>query len=280
MPEKYLQTKRNEVASLEQSRAEQSRAEQSRAEQSRAEQSRVFCLFEQSGTFKKEFRNLGIEAYDYDILNDYGETDCQIDLFHEIEMAYEEKESIFDNFKSDDLLMAFFPCIRFENQIMLSYRGQMHGMEDWTYKQKMQNCMKLLSETKHNYDLVNKLFIVCMDRNLRLIMENPYSEEHFLRRYWCFPATIIDRDRRKRGDYMKKPTQYWFLNIEPKNNLVLEPMDMANIQMNIKDMVRSMNKKVATDLKAKTNKQARSMISDKYANVFIREFVLNSDGTL
>jgi hypothetical protein len=43
------------------------------------------CLFEQSGTFKNEFKKLGIEAYDYDILNDCGETDYQIDLFAEIE---------------------------------------------------------------------------------------------------------------------------------------------------------------------------------------------------
>jgi len=42
------------------------------------------CLFEQSGTFKNEFKKLGIEAYDYDILNDYGETDYQMDLYQEI----------------------------------------------------------------------------------------------------------------------------------------------------------------------------------------------------
>ena len=42
------------------------------------------CLFEQSGTFKNEFKKLGINAIDYDIANDYGETDIQIDLFSEI----------------------------------------------------------------------------------------------------------------------------------------------------------------------------------------------------
>ena len=47
------------------------------------------CLFEQSGTFKNEFRKLGVEAYDYDILDDFGETDYKIDLFSEIEQAYE-----------------------------------------------------------------------------------------------------------------------------------------------------------------------------------------------
>ena len=46
------------------------------------------CLFEQSGTFKNEFKKLGYEAYDYDILNDFGETDYKCDLFNEIEKAY------------------------------------------------------------------------------------------------------------------------------------------------------------------------------------------------
>ena len=56
------------------------------------------CLFEQSGTFKNEFKKLGYEAYDYDILNDFGETDYVIDLFEEINKAYDKKESIFDRF--------------------------------------------------------------------------------------------------------------------------------------------------------------------------------------
>lgn len=47
------------------------------------------CFFEQSGTFKNEFRKLGVEAYDYDILNEFGQTDYQIDLFGEIERAFE-----------------------------------------------------------------------------------------------------------------------------------------------------------------------------------------------
>lgn len=45
---------------------------------------KVHCLFEQSGTFKNEFKKLGYEAYDYDILDDYHQTDRQIDLYEEI----------------------------------------------------------------------------------------------------------------------------------------------------------------------------------------------------
>lgn len=43
------------------------------------------CLFEQSGTFKKAFQRLGVTAYDYDIQNEFGETDNVCDLFAEIE---------------------------------------------------------------------------------------------------------------------------------------------------------------------------------------------------
>lgn len=41
----------------------------------------VHCLFEQSGTFKNEFKKLGINAYDYDIQNEFNQTDYVIDLF-------------------------------------------------------------------------------------------------------------------------------------------------------------------------------------------------------
>ena len=47
------------------------------------------CFFEQSGTFKNEFKRLGLEAFDYDILDDFGQTDFKKDLFAEIERAFE-----------------------------------------------------------------------------------------------------------------------------------------------------------------------------------------------
>lgn len=51
--------------------------------------SKVHCFFEQSGTFKNEFIKLGIPAEDYDIQNNFGQTDHVMDLFGEIEKAYE-----------------------------------------------------------------------------------------------------------------------------------------------------------------------------------------------
>ena len=57
---------------------------------------KVHCFFEQSGTFKNEFKKLGYDAEDYDIQNNFGETDNVVDLFQNIEDAYDGKPSVFD----------------------------------------------------------------------------------------------------------------------------------------------------------------------------------------
>ena len=106
----------------------------------------VHCLFEQSGTFKNEFKKLGYEAYDYDIQNEFGETDNVVDLFAEIEGGYEGKPSIFDKISPDDLILAFFPCTRFEARIPLWFRGESQQQKNWTVEQKMRYAMDLHDE--------------------------------------------------------------------------------------------------------------------------------------
>ncbi len=88
--------------------------------------SRTFhCFFEQSGTFKNEFKKLGYKAYDYDILNDFNQTDYIIDIFNEIQRAYNDERSIFDKYDPNrDSIIAFFPCTRFEDQIIMGFKGR------------------------------------------------------------------------------------------------------------------------------------------------------------
>lgn len=193
-------------------------------------------------------------------------------MFAEIEGGYQGKPSIFDKISQDDLILAFFPCVRFENQIMLWFRGQSHSQRDWSIEKKMQFDMDLLDEVSEMYKLVNKLFILCMRKGLKMVMENPYSEEHFLRRYWCYLPEIIDKDRRENGDYYKKPTQYWFLNCKPKHNLVFEAITYNAIEC--KDAIKCMNKTHFIKTGASTAKEARSMIHPQYANRFIRQYLI------
>lgn len=186
------------------------------------------CFFEQSGTFKNEFKKLGYEAVDYDILDEFGETDHKIDLFNQIERAYNNEYSIFNSIKNTDTIIAFFPCIRFENQIELHFRGTCASLKKWSNEQKLEYDLKLHRELSELYDLVTKLAIVCLRRKIPLIIENPYSTTHYLTKYWAIPSSIIDKDRTLRGDYFKKPTQYWFINCKPKQNMILEAYEIKD----------------------------------------------------
>lgn len=220
---------------------------------------KAHCLFEQSGTFKNEFKKLGIEAYDYDILNDYGETDYQIDLYEEIRGGYEGKPSIFDTFKPDDVILAFFPCTRFEAQILLWFWGKALQQKKQSDIQKLESDLKLHEELHQNYELITKLAIIVLRKGLRLVFENPAGEQHYLTRYWCLKPAIIDRNRRENGDYMTKPTQYWFIGFEPKHNLVFEPIDYVEYRTH----------------NAMTASKRRSEIHPQYARRFIRQYILD-----
>lgn len=215
------------------------------------------CLFEQSGTFKNEFIKLGIPAFDYDILNDYGQTDYQIDLFSEIEKAYDGEPSIFDNFKPSDVIMAFFPCTRFEAQILLSFWGKQNQDKGMTDIEKLERDIRLHKELHNNYVLISKLAILILKKNLKMVFENPAGEQHYLTRYWCIKPKVVDKDRRRNGDAFKKPTQYWFIGFEPQQNLVFEPLNYVET-------------KTWSGLSAKE----RSEIHPQYANRFIRQYIL------
>lgn len=224
----------------------------------------VHCLFEQSGTFKNEFRKLGYEAYDYDIQNEFGETDYVIDLFTEIEWGYECKPSIFDNISKDDLILAFFPCTRFETQITLWFRGCAFQQKNQTDIERLEIDMKLHEELNLYYKRLCQLCIICFRKGVKMVFENPATQPHYLTQYWCLKPSLIDKNRRENGDYQVKPTQYWFLNFEPKFNLVFEPLDYVEYRTH----------QAATAKDGKSRETMRSMIHPQYANRFIRQYLI------
>ena len=223
----------------------------------------VYCLFEQSGTFKNEFLKLGINAYDYDIQNNFGQTDFQIDLFAEIEKAYGGGISIFDSFSKDDLIMAFFPCIFFCENNQLYFTGKHMNLSRLTTKEKIDMIMKRSKDRQFMYELILKLFCVCDIRSLRLVVENPYAKVHYLVNNFPYSPAIIDNNRTLRGDYYKKPTQYFFLNCEPTHGCTMKETKM--------------HKRIASGkpgIKGGICSEDRSLISPDYARNFICDFIL------
>lgn len=226
---------------------------------------KVHCFFEQSGTFKNEFIKLGYEAYDYDIQSNFGQTDYVIDLFAEIENAYDEKPSIFDNITSDDLILAFFPCIYFESIQMTYYSFDCTNLRGKSYKEKYDIVIDRIKERDKFLILLYKLCGIVEIRGIRLIVENPSTKPHFLlfTQNFVKKPSIIDNNRMLRGDYFKKPTAYWFFNCEPTYGYSFQY-----------DKEQRIISKCKSGVKAGICSEERSMISPDYARNFICDFIL------
>lgn len=159
---------------------------------------------------------------------------------------------------SEDTIIAFFPCVRFSRQNILNIRGMNYGMKKWSLIKKLQYSINNIRELAMFYELISNLVIIAIQRKIPLIIENPYGEQHFLTRYWVLQPALIDYDRRLNGDTYKKPTQYWFINCEPQNNIIDEPIEKVE------------NKNISNV----RNQVERSMIQPQYANRFLRQYVL------
>lgn len=208
----------------------------------------VHCFFEQSGTFKNEFKKLGYEAYDYDIQNNFGETDHVVDLFAEIEKAYIGGVlSIFDTITCDDLIIAFFPCIYFESMQMPYYSLDTNNLRKKNLSEKHRIVIERIKNREKFYLLLHKLVAIANIRGLRLIIENPATQPHYLLFTQNFP----------------KPTAYWFFNCEPTHGFTYQ-----------RDKKQKIIKKCKRGIKAGICSEERSMISPDYARNFICDFIL------
>lgn len=223
---------------------------------------KVHCFFEQSGTFKNEFIKLGIPAEDYDIQNNFGETDHVIDLFGEIEKAYEGGVSVFDSITCDDLIMAFFPCIYFCDPNRMAFRLSYHNYKNMSKHEAYSKIIQRAHDREKFFRLFLMMFCVVEDKRLRMVVENPYNGEHYLKTTFETPQ-LIDRNRMLRGDYYIKPTAYWFVNCEPTWGM--------SIQKD-KEQKRIAYSKSADQ--AGICSEERSMISSDYARNFICDFIL------
>lgn len=183
---------------------------------------KVHCLFEQSGTFKNEFIKLGIPAEDYDIQNNFGETDHVIDLFQQIEDAYDGYPSIFDNITQDDLIVAFYPCIYFccNSQMLFSLTHKNH--KNLTDEQKISYIIERNRKRSEFFERLLKLIGVCFRKGLRLVIENPWAEQTHLKEAFLKKPDVIDTNRMLRGDYFIKPTAYWFFNCVPTSGFTYQ----------------------------------------------------------
>lgn len=139
------------------------------------------------------------------------------------------------------------------------FRGECYSQRNWSDLQKIEFCIKTHETLSEYYQLINKLVILAIKREWKLVIENPYSHDHYLTRYFPIRPALIDKDRSRDGDYFKKPTQFWFINFKPECNLVLEPIEL----------VKRKRVGYTHDIKE------RSEIHPQYARRFIKQYIID-----
>lgn len=172
--------------------------------------------------------------------------------------------SVFDNITKDDLVFAFFPCIYFSAISQMSMSFGATNYRKLSIKEKTDKILERSANRENFFRICVKMISVAMQKNIRLIMENPWSEQTFLKANFVMPPSLVDMDRTKRGDVYKKPTAYWFVNCEPTHG----------------ESFQKPKAKVKTIMSSRGSSEAgicseeRSMISPDYARNFICDFIL------
>lgn len=163
----------------------------------------------------------------------------------------------------DDLIIAFFPCIYFCAMSQMAMYWGYTNYRKLAVREKSEAILQRVEQREKFFSLAVKMLTIAKERGLRLIMENPWSEQTYLKANFIMPPTLVDNDRTRRGDIYKKPTAYWYINCKPTNgHSFQEPRQRKTI------------------LASKRGAQAgicseeRSMISPDYARNFICDFII------
>ena len=132
-----------------------------------------------------------------------------------------------------------------------------------TWKQKTDYILDRVEKREQFYKLAVKMLATAGGRNLRLIMENPWSEQTYLKANFPMAPTFVDTNRMRRGDYFVKPTAYFYINCEPTNG---HSYQNDKEKKRINEMPKSKQLGLCSE--------ERSMISPDYARNFICDFIL------
>lgn len=178
----------------------------------------IYCLFEQSGTFKNVFLSKGFNAVDIDISNKFNQTDITANIFDMLDNGF------INNLKNDDKIIAFFPCTYFSNYNKLFMNGKSS-----CYRKMSESDKKayIINRRMTRYKYKNKLYQLirqCNKKHIPLIIENPVSTT--IRQYLGEPT--VKHVRNKYGDYYKKPTVYYCYNCTINNSKMTVYNDMIS----------------------------------------------------
>ena len=170
---------------------------------------------------------------------------------------------MFDGITTDDLVMAFFPCIYFSSLSQMEMSLTDVNKRKMPMDKRYDFVLDRSRKRQYFLELIIKLMGNCELRGLRLIVENPWAMQTYLKNGFIKSPSLVDNNRTLRGDYFQKPTAYWFINCEPTHGFSMQ---------RDKKPVRVRDARPAP--RAGICSEERSMISPDYARNFICDFIL------
>ena len=173
---------------------------------------------------------------------------------------------MFDDITPDDLIIAFFPCIYFCAASQMAFYLSCINYRKLSNSEKITEILRRSDNRNVYYNKLIKFVAVCLERGIKMIFENPWSEQTYLKSNFLKVPDVVDMNRMERGDFFKKPTTYWFWNCEPTSGF---------LRQNDKQMKRIFECRGAS--RAGLCSEERSVISPDYARNWICDFVLGKD---
>lgn len=169
------------------------------------------------------------------------------------------------------MIIAFFPCIEFSCVAQFWYSLNQKNIRMWDdTKKKFDYMLNKNDSRSYMFGLLYKMCGVAMIKGLRLIFENPWSMNTYLKQnVFLKEPSVIDMDRTRRGDYYVKPTAYWYFNCEPTSGASYQ--QPAERKKSIIHCRPSGEKGLCSE--------ERSLISPDYARNFICDFILGKEQT-
>lgn len=132
-----------------------------------------------------------------------------------------------------------------------------------TLREKTDAILERAKNRETFYTLLVKMFSLVQDKGLKMIVENPWSEQTYLKANFVMAPSYVDNNRLLRGDYYKKPTAYWFVNCAPTNGMTIQKDKKQKFFMTSKGSPV-----------AGICSEERSMISPDYARNFICDKII------
>lgn len=178
----------------------------------------IWCLFEQSGTLKNVLLKRGYkDVCDVDIV-DNDNVDVVIDLLADFNKIGLNTFNCFveNNILNGDVVFCFFPCIRFSWTSNLLFKCNNRELRKLSDIDKINYSSKYFDEFVYYYKSLLKFIYFCLERNIKLIVENPYDKNNnYLLKFLPFNPSIIIDNRCDYGDYFEKGTMFYFFNCQP-----------------------------------------------------------------